>query len=131
MHKYRTHNCNELNKSHINKKVKLSGWVHRRRDHGSVCFIDLRDHFGLTQIVTADPEKCAILSKLSFETVITIVGKVVARSQDTINTSLATGDVEVVLEELLVESVSELLPINVNSDAQFPEELRLKYHKAS
>jgi len=127
MHKYRTHNCNELNKSHINKKVKLSGWVHRRRDHGSVCFIDLRDHFGLTQIVTADPEKCAILSKLSFETVITIVGKVVARSQDTINTSLATGDVEVVLEELLVESVSELLPINVNSDAQFPEELRLKY----
>ena len=127
MHKYRTHNCNELNKSHINKKVKLSGWVHRRRDHGSVCFIDLRDHFGLTQIVANDPDKCAIFSKLSFETVITVIGTVVARSKETINSNLATGDVEVILEELHIESVAELLPINVNSDLQFPEELRLKY----
>lgn len=127
MHKYRTHNCNELNTSHINQQVKLSGWVHRRRDHGSVCFIDLRDHFGLTQIVASDPEQCAIFSKLSFETVITIVGKVVARSKDTINSNLATGDIEVILAELHVESVASLLPLNVNSDLQFPEELRLKY----
>ena len=128
MHKYRTHNCNQLNKSHINEKVKLSGWVHRRRDHGSICFVDLRDHFGITQIVTSDPERCSNLSKLSFETVITVIGTVVARSLDTVNPNIVTGEVEIVIEELLVESVAELLPININnSDLQFPEDLRLKY----
>lgn len=127
MHRYRTHNCNELNKSHINKHVRLSGWVHRKRDHGSVCFIDLRDHFGITQIVANDLEKHADFSKLSFETIITITGKVVARSEDTINHSIASGEIEIVLEELHIESIANLLPLNVNSDLQFPEELRLKY----
>lgn len=127
MHKYRTHNCNQLNSSHINKEVKLSGWVHRRRDHGGVCFIDLRDHFGITQIVSLKEEQSLCFSKLNFETVITVTGIVVARSAETINHNLATGEIEVVLKEFNVESIAELLPINVNSDTQFPEELRLKY----
>ena len=67
MHQYRTHNCNQLNESHINQKVKLSGWVYRRRDHGSICFIDLRDHYGVTQIVASDSEQFEIFSKLNFE----------------------------------------------------------------
>jgi aspartyl-tRNA synthetase len=128
MHQYRTHNCNQLNESHINQKVKLSGWVYRRRDHGSICFIDLRDHYGVTQIVASDSEQFEIFSKLNFETVITVIGTVVARSEDTINDSIATGKVEVVLESLQVESTAELLPINVNNnELHFPEELRLKY----
>ncbi|MGD0465875.1 MAG: aspartate--tRNA ligase [Gammaproteobacteria bacterium] len=127
MHKYRTHNCGQLNKFHIGETVKLSGWVHRRRDHGSICFVDLRDHFGFTQVVAAESEICTNLSKLSFETVITIIGTVVARSPDTVNVNLPTGEIEVKLKELYVESAAELLPINVNSDLQFPEDLRLKY----
>jgi aspartyl-tRNA synthetase len=127
MHKYRTHNCGQLDKSNINETVKLSGWVHRRRDHGSICFVDLRDHWGITQIVANDSARCDILSKLSFETVITIVGKVVARSEDTVNSNLPTGSIEVLIEELQIESVADLLPLNVNSDLPFPEELRLKY----
>lgn len=127
MHKYRTHTCSQLNKSHIGHKVKLSGWVHRRRDHGSICFVDLRDHYGFTQIVAHDPDKVEIISKCSFETVITVIGNVVARSEDTINPNLSTGEIEVLLEQILVESAAELLPINVNSDLQFPEELRLRY----
>ena len=127
MHKYRTHNCGQLNKFHINETVKLSGWIHRRRDHGSICFVDLRDHFGFTQIVAADPTICENLSKLSFETVITVIGTVVARSPETVNVNLSTGEIEVKLQELYIEAVAELLPINVNSDLQFPEDLRLKY----
>ena len=127
MHRYRTHTCSQLNKSDISQRVKLSGWVHRRRDHGSICFIDLRDHFGFTQIVAHSPEQVNLMSKLSFETVITVIGTVVARTQETVNLNLATGEIEVLLEELIVESIAELLPINVNSDLPFPEDIRLKY----
>lgn len=136
MHKYRTHSCGELNKSHVGQQVKLSGWVHRKRDHGGVFFIDLRDHYGITQIVSSiNDQSVALLSKdqydeystLSFESVITIMGKVVARSPETANNSIATGEIEVVVEDLEVISRADLLPINVNADYQFPEDLRLKY----
>jgi aspartyl-tRNA synthetase len=136
MHQYRTHTCAQLNKSHVGQKVKLSGWLHRKRDHGGVYFIDLRDHYGITQVVTSDQDKPLIkLSKeryeevtsLSFETVFTVIGTVVARSVETVNSTMPTGDIEVVIEDFEVISEADSLPINVNADYQFPEDLRLKY----
>ncbi|WPY00936.1 Aspartate--tRNA ligase [Candidatus Trichorickettsia mobilis] len=129
MHKYRTHNCNELRLHHENQIVKLSGWVHRRRDHGNLVFIDLRDHFGLTQLVFTDidAQLMDLASRLRYETVITVIGNVTARTPETINNSLATGDIEVVVNELIVESAAEMLPIIVNGDQEAPEETRLKY----
>lgn len=136
MHQYRTHTCGELKKSHIGQKVKLSGWIHRRRDHGGVFFIDIRDHYGITQLVTSDQDERLIrlsaelyeeFISLSYETVITITGVVVERSSETINTALQTGEVEVLIEEFVVQSEADLLPMNVNTDTSFPEELRLKY----
>jgi aspartyl-tRNA synthetase len=136
MHKYRTHTCGELRNSHVNKEVKLSGWLHRKRDHGGVYFIDLRDHYGITQIVASDQDaqinvlsadKYAELTALSYESVITITGQVVERSVETKNADLATGDIEVVISDFEVVSVADNLPINVNADYQFPEDLRLKY----
>jgi len=129
MHQYRTHNCNALKISDVSKKVKLSGWVHRRRDHGNLLFIDLRDHYGLTQCVFTDanPEMTDSASRLRFESVITITGTVVARSADTINTSMATGEIEIQVEEFIVESAADQIPLQVNSDQEAPEETRLKY----
>jgi aspartyl-tRNA synthetase len=131
MHIYRTHNCNQLNKQHIGAEVKLSGWVHRKRDHGGVLFIDLRDHFGLTQLVF--PIHGAVTpndaDKIKYESVITITGKVVARTAEAINAKMATGEIEVVVESLVIESAveEEQLPVQVNSDKEFPENTRLKY----
>ena len=129
MHKYRTHNCNELRLHNENQIVKLSGWVHRRRDHGNLVFVDLRDHFGLTQLVFTDgnAQLMDLASRLRYETVITVIGNVTARTPETINNSLATGDIEVVVNELIVESAAEMLPIIVNGDQEAPEETRLKY----
>lgn len=129
MHKYRTHKCNELSKDHTNQIVKLSGWVHRRRDHGNLLFIDLRDHYGITQLVFTDknPQMMDNASRLRFESVITIVGKVIERSSDTINSSMDTGSIEVLVDEFLIESAAEPLPLQVNSDHEAPEETRLKY----
>ena len=129
MHQYRTHNCSALMISDVGKKVKLSGWVHRRRDHGNLLFIDLRDHYGLTQIVFTDanPEMTDEASRLRFESVITIVGTVIARSADTINASMATGEIEVQVEEFILESAADQVPLQVNSDQEAPEETRLKY----
>jgi aspartyl-tRNA synthetase len=136
MHRYRTHNCGQLRKNDEGKTVKLSGWVHRKRDHGGVFFIDLRDHYGVTQIVTSatdkavarlESQKYELFCSLSFETVITITGRVVARSAETVNNDLETGAIEVVVEDLETISVAETLPINVNADYPFPEDLRLKY----
>lgn len=129
MHKFRTHKCNELKKQHVGQKVKLSGWVHRRRDHGNLLFIDLRDHYGITQLVFTDKdldlkEKA---SHLRYESVITIEGTVLARSTDTINDSLDTGEIEVSVEQYILESDAEMLPLGVNSDQEAPEETRLKY----
>jgi aspartyl-tRNA synthetase len=129
MHKYRTHNCSQISKNLVGQQVKLSGWVHRRRDHGNLLFIDLRDHYGITQLVFTDQDLPLkeMASHLRYESVITIEGKVVARSAETINTSLATGEIEVAVKTYLLESEAEMLPLNVNSEQEAPEETRLKY----
>ena len=96
MNKYRTHNCNELTKKHVNKLVRLSGWVHKKRDHGNLLFIDLRDNFGLTQcIVDKENKNFSRLEKTPLETVIKIDGNVLQRSAETINNEISTGDIEV------------------------------------
>ncbi|CEO17007.1 Aspartate--tRNA ligase [Rickettsia monacensis] len=129
MHKYRTHNCNELQISDVEKEVKLSGWVHRRRDHGNLVFIDLRDHYGITQIVFTDqnPQLMEDASRLRYESVITVRGTVVARSEDTINNTLPTGHVEVLAVEFIIESAADTLPFVINNEKDAPEELRLKH----
>ncbi len=128
MHQYRTHKCHELNKSTSNQIVKLSGWVHRKRDHGNLLFVDLRDNYGITQIVFDTDSSCfARAEKLSLESVITITGKVLARSDDTINHELPSGEIEVYATQMVVESVAEPLPLPVNQDAGYPEDIRLTY----
>ncbi len=128
MHSFRTHKCAELRKKDVGKEVKLSGWVHRKRDHGGVIFIDLRDHFGLTQVIV-NPDKPFFgeAEQVRFESVITVVGEVVARTPETVNPDLATGEIEVVATDFHVESQAELLPFPVNQDAEYPEETRLTY----
>ena len=128
MHQYRTHNCNDLRSDDIDKEVRLSGWVHRKRDHGGLLFIDLRDHFGLTQLVF-DPDSHAFqeAEKVRNESVITINGKVVKRSDDTINESLLTGKVEIYVETLEVIGNSDDIPLPVFGEPDYPEDIRLKY----
>ncbi len=128
MHAYRTHTCSALNKSHVGQTVKLSGWVHRRRDHGDLLFVDLRDHYGVTQLVAAKGNAYLdALSHASSESVVTITGKVVARTPETINKDLPTGEIEVSVEGYHLESAADPLPLQVNSDREQPEETRLKY----
>lgn len=128
MHPFRTHTCNELTADHVGQQVKLSGWVHRKRDHGGVIFIDMRDHYGLTQVVI-QPDKpfFAESEHAKNESVITIVGEVIARSEDTVNTNLATGAIEVVATEYHVESLCEQIPFPINQEQDYPEDTRLKY----
>ena len=128
MHKYRTNTCGEINESFIGKKVKLSGWINSKRDHGGLVFIDLRDHYGLTQCVidTTHPD-FPKLEHLRIESVITVFGEIIARDAETINENLPSGKVELKVEELNVISSADVLPILVASDEQFPEDLRLKY----
>ena len=128
MHQYRTHNCNGLRAEDINQEVRLSGWVHRKRDHGGLLFIDLRDHFGLTQLVF-DPDSSAFqeAEKVRNESVITINGKVVQRSDDTINKALPTGKIEVYGDTLEVIGTSDDIPLPVFGEPDYPEEIRLKY----
>jgi len=121
MHKYRTHNCSELRKSHVGQTVKLSGWVHSKRDHGSLIFIDLRDHFGITQLVTDS------LQPIKLESVITVMGEVVARATDAVNQNIKTGEIEVKISQLIIESAAEQIPFQINDSNEYPEELRLKY----
>ena len=128
MHKYRTHKCNELRIENVNDHVKLSGWVHRKRDHGQLIFIDLRDHYGLTQVVVDSSNKnFSIFESLPLESVITISGKVVERSDETINDNLPTGRIEINLSDLEIISQSKALPLQVNSDEDYGEETRLKF----
>ena len=128
MHKYRTHKCHELRIENVQDSVKLSGWVHRKRDHGQLIFIDLRDHYGLTQVVVDSSNKnFSFVENVSLESVITISGTVVERSEETINKNLPTGNIEVNLSELKIISKSNTLPLQVNSDEDYGEETRLKY----
>ncbi|MAQ55423.1 MAG: aspartate--tRNA ligase, partial [Rhodospirillales bacterium] len=128
MHPYRTHNCNELRTNNANETVKLSGWVHRKRDHGNLLFVDLRDQYGLTQCVI--DISSVLFSKLEstrLESVLTVTGKVVERTEDTVNDSLPTGLIEVQIDEVEIESESAVLPLQVNSDEDTSEEIRLRY----
>jgi aspartyl-tRNA synthetase len=131
MHKYKTHNCNQLSKSDVNAKVKLSGWIHSKRDHGSLIFIDLRDHFGITQIVVDQQNKSLNFNEISsikLESVITIIGEVVVRNSEALNPKISTGEIEVKVGDLIIESMAEQIPFQINAENEnYPEELRLKY----
>jgi aspartyl-tRNA synthetase len=128
MHAYRTHNCGQLRASHAGEEVRLSGWVHRKRDHGGVLFIDLRDHYGITQVVAdADSPALPILESLRVESVITIDGVVKARSAATTNAQLPTGEIELFARAVTVQSAAQELPMPIFGDQEYPEEIRLKY----
>jgi len=128
MNKYRSHNCNQLKEEDAGKSVLLSGWLHRKRDHGNLLFVDLRDHFGLTQCVMENKNKFfSILEKLRPESVLTITGKVVKREKGTENLDLSTGKIEIEIESLKVLSEAKDLPIPVFGEQNYPEDIRLKY----
>lgn len=128
MHPYRTHKCHELRASHVGETVKLSGWIHRKRDHGGLLFVDLRDMFGVTQcVVETGSALFEKIENLRLETVITVVGEVVNRIEGTVNDKLPTGEVEIKITELEVQSTAETLPLQVNSEEDYGEETRLKY----
>ncbi len=128
MHAYRTHSCAELRSADVGSTVRLSGWIHRKRDHGGVLFVDLRDHYGLTQIVTrAGSEALKTLDSLRVESVVTITGEVVEREGGAVNAKLATGEIEVVAREVSVQSAAAELPMPVAGEADYPEDIRLKY----
>ena len=128
MHPYRTHTCGQLRASDVGQTVRLSGWIHRKRDHGHLLFVDLRDHYGITQIVTdTDSPAFQILDKIRLESVVTVEGEVVARSAETVNANLATGEIEVRAREVTVQSTAAELPMPVAGEQEYPEEIRLKY----
>ncbi|WP_343612661.1 aspartate--tRNA ligase [Novosphingobium sp.] len=128
MHPYRSHNCGALNRDAVGQDIRLSGWVHRKRDHGGVLFVDLRDHYGITQIVAdSDSPALAILDSLRVESVVTIDGTVKARSEGTVNPNLPTGAIEVYARAATVLSRAEELPMPVAGEQEYPEEIRLKY----
>lgn len=128
MHPYRTHTCGELREAHINETVRLSGWIHSKRDHGNLVFIDLRDHFGLTQcVIDVSSDLFAIVEAARPESVLTVTGPVVARTEDTVNEGIDTGKVELRIREIIVENPAEVLPMQVAGDQDFGEDVRLKY----
>ena len=128
MHAYRTHTCAELRLSKVGETVRLSGWVHRKRDHGHLLFVDLRDHQGITQIVTDTGSPAfKTLDHIRVESVVTIEGEVVARSKETVNPNLPTGEIEVRAGQLTVQSAAAELPMPVFGEQDYPEEIRLKY----
>ena len=128
MNKYRSHNCSELTESDSGKKVLLSGWLHRKRDHGNLLFIDLRDHFGMTQCVIENNNKYfKLLENLKPESVISILGKVVNREKGTENKDLKTGQIEINIESINILSKAKELPMPVFGEQDYPEDIRLKY----
>ena len=128
MNKYRTHKCNELRKEDVDKKISLSGWINKKRDHGNLLFIDLRDNYGITQcIIDKDNKYFSDLEKMQLETVIKVEGKVVNRSKETINSEIDTGEIEVVIEQHEVLGICKELPMPIFSDQEYAEEIRLKY----
>ena len=128
MHAYRTHTCGQLRKADVGQTVRLSGWVNRRRDHGGLIFLDLRDHYGVTQcVIEPDAAAFATVDTARSEWVLTLTGKVVARSDETVNEDLSTGDVELRIEAATVQSQAQELPLPVFGDHTYPEETRLTY----
>jgi len=128
MHSYRTHTCAQLRASDVGSTVRISGWIHRKRDHGGVLFVDLRDHYGLTQVVAAaGSESLKLLDSLRVESVVTITGNVVMREGGAINSKLATGEIEVVAREVEIQSKADELPMPVAGEQEYPEDIRLKY----
>ena len=128
MNKYRSHNCNELRKKNVGSNILLSGWINKKRDHGNLLFLDLRDNYGITQcIVDKENKTFKDLEKLQLETVINVEGKVVDRSTDTINKEIETGEIEVTIENFVILGKCKELPMPVFSDQEYSEEIRLKY----
>ncbi len=128
MNKYRTHNCNELRKKNVGNKVFLSGWINKKRDHGNLLFIDLRDNYGITQcIIDKENINFKSLEKTQLETVIKIEGEVINRSKDTINNDIDTGEIEVSIKTFEILGTCKELPMPVFSDQEYSEEIRLKY----
>ena len=128
MHKYRTHTCSEVTKKNSGDTVKLSGWIHRKRDHGNLLFFDLRDHFGLTQCVIENSNSFfKSAEKIKPESVVCVVGKVVNRSKETINKNLFTGEIEIKISSFEILSESKDLPMPVFGEQDYPEDTRLKY----
>jgi len=128
LNKYRTHNCNELRKDDLDKDISISGWINKKRDHGNLLFIDLRDNYGITQcIIDKENKNFLDLEKTQLETVIKVSGKVVSRSDETINKDIETGEIEVVIKEFEILGTCKELPMPVFSDQEYAEEIRLKY----
>jgi len=128
VNKYRTHNCNELNKVNSGQEIVLSGWINKKRDHGNLLFIDLRDNYGMTQCIIDKSNECfKLLEKIQLESVIKIIGKVVKRSMETINSELQTGEIEINIDKFEVLGTCKELPMPVFSDQEYAEEIRLKY----
>ena len=128
MHLYRSHTCGALSAADVGQTIRLSGWVHRKRDHGGVLFVDLRDHYGITQIVAdSDSPALAVLESLRVESVVTIDGEVKARSAATVNPNLPTGEIEVFARAATVLSRAEELPLPVAGEQEYPEDIRLRY----
>ena len=128
MNKYRTHNCNELRKDDLDKDISISGWINKKRDHGNLLFIDLRDNYGITQcIIDKENKNFLDLEKTQLETVIKVSGKVVNRSDETINKDIETGEIEVAIKEFEILGTCKELPMPVFSDQEYAEEIRLKY----
>ena len=128
MNKFRTHKCNELRKKDVGKDVFISGWINKKRDHGNLLFIDLRDNYGITQcIIDKENQFFISLEKIQLETVIKVIGKVVDRSKETINKDIETGEIEIKIESFIILGTCEELPMPVFSDQEYSEEIRLKY----
>ena len=128
MNKYRSHHCNELRKNNVGQDVILSGWINKKRDHGNLLFIDLRDNYGITQcIIDQENENFKFLEKTPLETVVKIQGKVVDRTNETINKDIATGEIEVAINNSEILGTCKELPMPVFSDQEYAEEIRLKY----
>lgn len=128
MHVYRTHTCGQLKASDADSQVRLSGWVHRKRDHGNLLFVDLRDHYGITQCVAdISSPVFSVLERARPESVVTVTGKVVLRSAETVNPRLPTGEIELQVAEVEIQSIADVLPMQVAGDQDYPEDMRLKY----
>src|SRR5690349_3940640 len=128
MHAYRSHTCGVLRPSDAGQTVRLSGWIHRKRDHGNLVFIDLRDHYGITQcVLDISHPLFKEVEHTRVESVVTITGKVVKRTPETVNPKLPTGEVEVKIEDYKLQSAADVLPLQVNSDEDYGEDIRLRY----